>query len=51
MAEAEKGGVSLEKGPGDLGEKPQIAKFRGDDGTSDSDKHKGEETKDVHYDR
>ena len=39
----------MDKGPGDVKDKPQLASWRGDSGTSDA---KGsEETKDVHYDR
>ena len=46
---AEKNKDLLQEGPGPVKDKPQVASWRGDSGTSDA---KGaEETKDVEYDR
>jgi len=43
-----KGGL-VEKGPGDVKEKPQVPAFRGDSG--DSSAKGSDETKSVHYER
>lgn len=46
----EKKGPLLEKGPGDFSEKPRVAEWRGDDGTSDAKRGEEKEAS-VHYDR
>ena len=52
MPEEKKEGVKLEKGPGDFKDKPQIPEFRGDDGTSDAEKHRADEHEaTIHYNR
>ena len=52
MPKEEKKAGIMDKGPGDAEYKPQVPKFRGDEGLSDAEKHQpDEDEKTVHYDR